>query len=280
MLILTTPSPLPTHIHQHHGEVVVHQPFAAGLVEIVDWCQRNTDELVVLFVTACSGSNCTVMAEAALQTAGLPIISDCSVLAGLTLAAARNLSRLPSGGLAAAITGPCVDEKYDPSIECYLFEKGSEYVCYDNSTKSVPVSKLWSYLNASTAIPAHTSDGQLWMAQGHWQYSASSVTAGTLRGSSILADEAKANVNAMLTAAVTAGQFPFLNLLEVDNVCDHGLELLAALRARPSRLAAAAPVQARPKAPTPPIWPVAFSQAFFTQPKNGTLQVPQVFLLN
>ncbi len=69
------------------------------------------------------------------------------------------------------------------------------------------------------------------MAQGHWQYSTTSVAAGLLKESSILLDESRSGINALQVQNLTRRDFKYLNLLEVDNVCDQGPQLLAALRA-------------------------------------------------
>ena len=51
---------------------------------------------------------------------------------------------------------------------------------------------------------------------------------GTVYLSSILEDESDSDTNQMLVNMV--GTLPYVNVLEVDNVCDHGNELLAAMR--------------------------------------------------
>ena len=66
--------------------------------------------------------------------------------------------------------------------------------------------------------------------QALWEETAESVVLGTLKRSSLLADEVRSSLNAKLAAAVGAGRWGKINLLEVNNVCDGGPELLAALR--------------------------------------------------
>jgi hypothetical protein len=125
--------------------------------------------------------------------------------------APAQLNRHMAALTVAAATAGCVDEQYDPSVECYLKVQGSkEAVCYDTETGEIPFQRMWSSLQgrllqslpalslrhegplpapaafqpaasfhvAATAKPLHVSDGQLWMAQGHWQYSTASVEAG------------------------------------------------------------------------------------------------------
>jgi hypothetical protein len=69
--------------------------------------------------------------------------------------------------------------------------------------------------------------------QAHWQYDAAAIVAGTIRGSSIIQDQRRSRLNARLVEALRTGvlQNASLNLLEVDDVCDHGPQLAAALTA-------------------------------------------------
>ena len=59
--------------------------------------------------------------------------------------------------------------------------------------------------------------------QAHWQYDAAAIVAGTIRGSSIIQDQRRSRLNARLVEALRTGvlQNASLNLLEVDDVCDH-----------------------------------------------------------
>ena len=69
-------------------------------------------------------------------------------------------------------------------------------------------------------------------AQALWQESAASVAIGASRNSSLLRDERESGLNAALASLVRAGQWRGrLNLLEVNNICDGGPQLLAAMRA-------------------------------------------------
>merc|ERR1711865_626234 len=78
-----------------------------------------------------------------------------------------------------------------------------------------------------------SNQGLFWMAQGHWQYSTSSIAQGTLQGSCILYDSSQAGVNAKLAQKISSGLYPHINLLEVDDVCGgQGPELLRVLRGR------------------------------------------------
>jgi hypothetical protein len=67
--------------------------------------------------------------------------------------------------------------------------------------------------------------------QAHWQSTALSITLGTLHNSSLLLDEERSNINGWMAQQVTDKVYPHLNIVEVDHVCDHGLELYNSLAA-------------------------------------------------
>lgn len=59
---------------------------------------------------------------AAFHNLSIPYIDDCSKLANFTEEDAKAFGKLPTGGLAFGLFG-CVDEQYDPSVECYLVQQ-------------------------------------------------------------------------------------------------------------------------------------------------------------
>ena len=72
-------------------------------------------------------------------------------------------------------------------------------------------------------------------AQALWQESDASVVLGTLRNSSLLKDERNSGLNALLTAELGKGRWAQnISLFEVNDVCDGGHALLAALRRQAS----------------------------------------------
>ena len=58
------------------------------------------------------------------------------------------------------------------------------------------------------------------------------VVIGTLRDSSLLIDETKSALNTMNAGYIAAGRWANISLFEVNNVCDGGPALLAALQTR------------------------------------------------
>jgi hypothetical protein len=209
----------------HHGDVIVHKKMEDSLLEVIQWTAMNPDDLVVFYVSDCEGDDgCTDAAVALLQKYNITTITSCSDLSGMTYGIALSL-----GNIIAVFD--CVVSQYDETINCY----GKDFVCYDSwpsNSSSIPWDHLKTYAKESTQnLPV--TDGRLWMMQGHWQSTAETVILGTLHFSSLLRDESRSGVNLWLSE--TVGDFNFfknLNLVEVDNICDYGLEIRDALLKR------------------------------------------------
>jgi len=255
-------------VKMHHGDITVDHPMADSLDEMVSWCAANgTDpaDLVVLGITDCEGTDCVEAVTKLLKARNIPHISDCSQLNNVTVSDAFTHSGLPGGGAILAIFN-CWEEHYDPSVACSGFgsteeatpgahellgraavaqatakahnlqnqtEESATYSCYsDSSSRDFPVNRMVKYIN-STAQGGPPTDGQLYTVQCLWQESASSITVGELHGSTLLDDESRSGLNLMVTDLIKKKEIDTsrLNMIEVNNVCNNGLELLAALRA-------------------------------------------------
>jgi len=124
----------------------------------------------------------------------------------------------------------CVKQEYDSTINCY----NKEYTCYDSwpkDTSNIPWEHMNSYALNTTATEYVASFGDSpWMVQTHWQSTAGSITSGTLHRSSLLIDEEKSKMNTWVLNNINNNVFEQLNIVEVDNVCDGGLEIYKALQ--------------------------------------------------
>lgn len=173
----------------------------------------------------------------------------------MTLGSALSQSRLSNGGHVLAVFD-CVDGHWKESITCSghksrrltddavtttpnvtlnatnLASLGF-YTCYsDDSSRSYPVERMFTYLK--DVSKKGSAGGRLYSMQALWQETKTTVEIGELYLSSNLLDEQKSKLNQQVTDAVKqgpTGMFPHLNLVEVNNVCDGGNDLLAALRA-------------------------------------------------
>lgn len=214
----------------HHGGVVIHTPMQQSLDEITTWASSNPEnELVLIFLTACDGDDgCKDAAISLTEDNGIKVITDCSQLTGLTYEDALSMSSLTGGGNALAVYD-CMESHYDSTINCY----GKGYACYNNTwfteTTGPPWEQMTEYALATSAEPP-PSNGNLWMIQTHWQSDAASITLGTLHKSSLLIDEEKSMINAWTAEQIELGAFKYMNMVEVDNVCDAGPRILNALR--------------------------------------------------
>jgi len=241
-------------LKMHHASIEVAEEFSTALTHVMSWTAAHPQELVVLYPSHCDGKSdsdkaqCNQKTNEAFSNAGIKML-NCNQLAHMTLGDALSQGKIPNKG--SVIGTMCVEENYDSSIKCYgkassakdCFQgnltqvKGKQlcgeehYTCYgDDADKAF--AGLWSYMTqlSNTAEAPHASDGKLWMLQAHWQYDKNSIEQGVLHGSCILGDENKAGVNSKLVTKIRNRELKHINLLEVDNVCDHGLDLLAALR--------------------------------------------------
>ena len=235
-----------SHSNIFSGGVVVHKQMKDAVSEVISWCDAHPEELVIFYLTSCDGDEgCKEAALDLMSTLGVYTISDCSELETLTIDDANAMARLPSGGSLLGLYD-CVDQQYDPSVNCY----GKEFACYecwDRENTEYPWEKMATYMDSATnQVP--TSDGRLWMAQvcptcclghsklifmcpqAHWQSTAGSITIGTLHNSSLLLDEQRSGMNQWTATSIREGRFKHLNIVEVDNVCDGGLDILDAIK--------------------------------------------------
>ena len=91
-------------------------------------------------------------------------------------------------------------------------------------------------LKAATAAPP-SDDGMLSMAQAHWQYDKDSIIASQARGGTIIKDEEDSSTNARVALQMGPpplgnAAFKYVNIVEVDNICNAGLSLKKLLEAR------------------------------------------------
>jgi hypothetical protein len=81
-------------------------------------------------------------------------------------------------------------------------------------------------------ITSNPPNDGLWQAQALWQISTAGFIASlaTNDDPSIFVDNLESRINQHVLQEVASGSFPHLNLLTMDFVCNHGPEILAAIR--------------------------------------------------
>lgn len=214
-------------LYAHHGGVKINKPMKDAVNEVISWCNQHPSEFVLFYTNSCDGdSGCKEAAIELLKSLGVYTITDCNELQSLTINQATSLGKLENGGSLLGLYD-CVNEEYDSTINCY----GKDFACYEswpNESIDIPWDKMNNYLNSVTSkVP--TNDGKLWMTQAHWQSTALSITLGTLHNSSLLLDEERSKMNEYVTNQINNKAYSYLNIIEVDNVCNYGVELFNAI---------------------------------------------------
>lgn len=112
----------------HHGPVIIDHAFAASMEEIKGWAAENTEALVIMGISDCIGDGCNDAVVSALADAGIPTVTDCSIMESLTLGQAEDMAQLEGGGMILAFTGDpansgvaCSYGNYDSTLGCSGF---------------------------------------------------------------------------------------------------------------------------------------------------------------
>jgi len=217
----------------HHGDVMFDAEFSTALKDVVEWADAREGTFVLLAIQNChgdgdnGGEECQKEVEKAVTQVGMKYLK-CPAKLDISLGEAMHTYALPGGGSVVAVFQNCIYSNYDKSIECY----GDGYDCTTDSGRATPFDQLWQYMakHSNTTGEPHKDVALLWMTQAHWQYSTESIVRGTATRSCIIWDETDSNVNKRVADRIRAGHFRHFNILEVDNVCNHGPELFVALR--------------------------------------------------
>ena len=226
----------------HHGDIVVPHPFAASLDEMIAWLAIHPTELSTLHLWDCAGDGCPRALSATLASRNITVVTNCSILAGLTYGEAKALGTLPGGGsiLALTVDNGCSESNYDPSITCTGHRASAVgadevatspqwYGCWlTDASREIPIRRMFAYLDHVAALGPR--EDRFMQAQALWQESVDSVLIGTLRNSSLLSDEARSELNHNVADAILHSRWASVSLLEVNNVCDGGPALFEALQ--------------------------------------------------
>lgn len=219
-------------LYAHHGGVKIDVPMEQAIDEVTAWSIKHPTDLVYFYINKCEGDDgCNDATKELLASKKIYSITDCNQLATLSTDDIRSAINSDVAGQVFAVFD-CMDEEYDSSVTCYHHD----YTCYDSwpkDTAAIPWQHMSDYAINTTTVDAATAHGsRLWMVQTHWQSSAGSITLGTAHRSDLLIDEEKSGVNTWVAKSITeGGVFERLNIVEVDNVCDAGVEIYAAINA-------------------------------------------------
>ena len=245
----------------HHGDIAeIDYPMTTSLDEMVAWAGAKgaaVEDLVVLGLSHCDGTDCDATVQALLATKSIYVVSYEELQAGLTVAAAYAKAKLPGGGAILAVFG-WWDAHWDATVACAGFGDdaaaaarngtrrlrgapvnstgfGWPYTCYsdDDSDNAFAFDRLWAYV-AGVYAAGPPADGRLYTVQALWQETTSSVVVSELHGGTTIDEEKWSSLNAKVAAKIAArawGDNARLGVVEVNNVCHDGPALLGVLRA-------------------------------------------------
>jgi len=214
----------------HHGSTKVKKLMSDSISELKDWIQNNEEEMIVLYLSHFDGDDeYDDYVEGAsksatiklLQRENIKYITDCNLLTSISVMDTYKLGQLNSNSGAIIGIINCVNENYVSSINCYDWD----YTCYGHNS-DIPWNQLKNYTFNST--DAYHSES-LYMTQVHWQSDSTSVTLGNLHLSSVIEDEQKSGVNQWLLEQINSKALKYINILEIDNVCNFGLDIYNSL---------------------------------------------------
>eukprot|EP00514_Thraustochytrium_sp_LLF1b_P002605 CAMPEP_0184523948 /NCGR_PEP_ID=MMETSP0198_2-20121128/9203_1 /TAXON_ID=1112570 /ORGANISM="Thraustochytrium sp., Strain LLF1b" /LENGTH=318 /DNA_ID=CAMNT_0026915107 /DNA_START=34 /DNA_END=990 /DNA_ORIENTATION=+ len=220
----------------HEGRVIMHHGFVPlptlleeALAEAQAWSRDHPQEFMLLYFShfAAPEAKTRERTFAVLKAAGIQLEENCDKIYSLTEA------DLAKTGQILAIS-ECVDEDYVPDVVCETLH----YSCVNPKRSVGAFLSFDNYMEKATHNSSQSPG--LKMAQGHWQINAKTIFLASFRNGSTLGDNHKSKLNYRLAQAIQNKDYNFVNLLEVDNVCEGTSEILSALalqsKTRPNRL--------------------------------------------
>ncbi|EER07745.1 hypothetical protein Pmar_PMAR029034 [Perkinsus marinus ATCC 50983] len=222
----------------HHGLQVVHVPLKSVLEDAMRWAKENPEEIIFVRLglygpetPECKAKVGPILSELNLmESIGSPTV-PCSKLDGMTLGGAKNVSKVPSGGHVFVYERDCGDDHGGEHCHSTDSEGKWSVHCYTPFDASRPSEKVEAFLESIRQISRLTPKGYNFLTnEAHWQYNLDQFEGVRLASSSLIMDEYFSRLNHFLVDAIEG--LTNINMLQVENVCDHGLELNAKLRER------------------------------------------------
>ena len=231
----------------HHGDISIDYAMSDALQEMISWAgaRAAVEDIIVLVVSHLDGDGCDAAVRTLLKNVNILYVESCDELATMTVAAAAEAAALPTGGSVLAVSGECVASNWNSSITCSGIRTDdaslnasvasnasvdwwpSQYTCFaDSSSKDYPLARFWDYYEAVL----DGGPGDFGTLQALWQEDADSVVVSGLHGATLLSEESRSGLNALVAARILETPGAPYGLVEVNNVCDSGPALLAALR--------------------------------------------------
>jgi len=246
--------------------------FDDALVNVKQWAEAHPGELVLMITAHCSKNGyggtveCMQKTNEAYEKAKISVVSA-QDMRWMTVKQALEKGKVGSGGSVVAFWPDklTLQTKWVSSLGCYktgsggtsstiaslqtnasirsdlsstqippelqaLFDGESGWNCLGKN-KEKAFEAMWLYLKAVTS----KQRGFFNQAQALWQYGGEATTLGITRDRCILQVTEKSGINRRVAESIRKDELGHINLLEVDNVCDGGSDILEALRGRIAR---------------------------------------------
>jgi hypothetical protein len=238
----------------HHGMVNIPVTLNQLLSDVIQWCNENDDELVLLlsselgyesYIDEYSDDLVAIEAIQSIYSEMGVAYFHCNDVYGLTVEETMQIAELSSGGYLLALDG---QDKYASFCGKSNWVSSELVTCYPpgeekctNGRNTVPMSHLQDYIKSSAnneasddsstlGPPADLYNTPFNEIQALWQVTVNSATAGLAHLSSILNDNIKSKVNEEMVNVIYDGKLDAISLFAVDNVALNGNALLSVLR--------------------------------------------------
>ena len=237
----------------HHGSVQISTSLEQGLQDVLQWANQNPQELVLLLPSHfdyensnTGGNGLAVYAANLYQKYGISYFS-CKDVYGWNVQDAMDASAVGNGHVLVMDSQdyygtPCAksnwieqrlvtcwtshdsggkrkncktDDSYFTDLLQYAMESSNNEATDDFSTLGPPASLDQTPFNEIQAL---------------WQSTTNSIVTGLAHFSTLLQDNTQSRVNEKMATAVYEGKFKAISLFGVDNVAEHGRQLLSVLR--------------------------------------------------
>jgi hypothetical protein len=220
----------------HHGPFyMTDQTVPNTMPGVRDWAAAHPSELVLLLLSHCfigtDSKGCDSAFTTPFTDLGIKVVTNATQLAGMTVAEAEALAKLPNDG--GMVLGILADDAYVDST----FGDAGGVVTYGPLGSGQPKDPnwnwdgLWSYADKVVVGSAH---GKPWMVQGIWQETGDVIASYLLFGYSILGQTGDSSINSKLADKVEAGYFSGANFLLINKVDDQGQRIARAFGANTS----------------------------------------------
>eukprot|EP00924_Labyrinthula_sp_SR-Ha-C_P009072 snap_masked-scaffold_2-processed-gene-11.20-mRNA-1 protein AED:1.00 eAED:1.00 QI:0/0/0/0/1/1/2/0/357 len=217
----------------HHGPVTVHRSIVHMIDDLlvklstVKNLKRHPLKNFILLAVDELKPSLEDEFEQILQKKGIRYIpqSECLNLQHKNMIDVIKLAHVENSEARILAVNKCWEENYDPNIVC----TGYGFDCYKNSSDSIkqkPWNLLSNYLDKFWGAKSKSFrvDG-LYSIQALWQESVQSAAASALKGSNLIKDEIRSELNGFILGILQKERSNLkgrVNLLEMNAVCDQG----------------------------------------------------------